>query len=82
MIAKAKKLSDDLMKEDGVAEGLRALYTQLPIGNMCCDVSMAMGVARLAHVFCYDCGLKMSKEVSHYLHQGSLAQLCIYSTSL
>ena len=35
---------------------------------MLCDVSVYMGESRLADVYCEDCGLKMTKEVSDAVH--------------
>ena len=36
--------------------------------SMLCDVSVYMGESRLADVYCEDCGLKMTKEVSDAVH--------------
>jgi hypothetical protein len=71
----ASAISDCMMKEDGVEGAVHAFYKHLPLENMLCDVSLFRGEYRLAQVFCKECNLKMSKDVSDYIHSTSSLHL-------
>jgi hypothetical protein len=71
----AEAIKECMMKEDGVDGALQAFYKHLPVENMVCDVSLFRGEYRLAQVFCKECNLKMSKDVSDYIHSESSLKL-------
>jgi hypothetical protein len=66
--ANAQLLSEKLEAEDGVGNALSSFYRHLHIENMICDISIFFGEAQLAHVWCPQCGFKMTREVSECIH--------------
>jgi hypothetical protein len=66
--AEAVALSLKIDSEDGVGCAARAFYSHLHVENMICDISLFLGESQLAHVWCQDCGFKMTREVSDVIH--------------
>eukprot|EP00602_Paraphysomonas_sp_CaronLab_P008597 CAMPEP_0185034326 /NCGR_PEP_ID=MMETSP1103-20130426/24086_1 /TAXON_ID=36769 /ORGANISM="Paraphysomonas bandaiensis, Strain Caron Lab Isolate" /LENGTH=1441 /DNA_ID=CAMNT_0027570941 /DNA_START=187 /DNA_END=4512 /DNA_ORIENTATION=+ len=64
----AVELSDKLESEDGVGNALSCFYRHLHVENMICDVSIFLGESQLAHVWCRECGFKMTREISDVVH--------------
>jgi hypothetical protein len=51
-----------------VENALSVFYRHLHIENMICDISIFFGESQLAHVWCQECGFKMTREVSECVH--------------
>jgi hypothetical protein len=77
----AEAIKECMLKEDGVDGALQAFYKHLPVENMLCDVSLFRGEYRLAQVFCKECNLKMSKDVSDYIHSESSIEVSAHTTN-
>ncbi len=67
--SRAISLSEFMSAEDGVAEGIKSFYRNLPLADMICEVSIFQKKNRLAKIYCSDCGLKMSSEVDCVVHR-------------
>eukprot|EP01038_Epipyxis_sp_PR26KG_P008948 gene8948-12065_t len=66
----AKKLSNEMLLENGVEEGKKSFYRNLPLDNMICEVSIFdHRKSKIAKVYCKDCDLKMCSEVDSVIHQ-------------
>ncbi len=66
----AHAMSECMQKEDGIENAVQAFYKHLPLENMLCDVSLFNSEEQfqLAQVYCKECHLKMSVEVSKRIH--------------
>eukprot|EP01040_Poterioochromonas_malhamensis_P011123 gene11123-12120_t len=66
----AHAMSGCMQKEDGIENAVQAFYKHLPLENMLCDVSLFNSEEQfqLAQVYCKECHLKMSVEVSNKIH--------------
>ena len=58
-----------MAEEDGVEGAVAAFYRNLPLENMLCDVSLFHREHTLAHIYCFDCGLKMTSKISKVIHE-------------
>ena len=67
--ASAIALSAKINSEDGVETAIKSFYNHMHVENMICDVSIFMGESQLAHVWCPDCGFKMTREVCDVIHK-------------
>lgn len=66
--SEALALSLKINSEDGVSSAARSFYSHLHVENMICDISIFLGESQLAHVWCQDCGFKMTREVCDVVH--------------
>jgi hypothetical protein len=73
----AQLLSEKLEAEDGVGNALSCFYRHLHIENMICDISIFFGESQLAHVWCPQCGFKMTREVSECIHNPAHGMMSI-----
>lgn len=73
IMKKVSELSVRMNNEDGISNGIKSFYKQLPIDNMVCDVSLFLSnqKSELARIFCLDCQLKMSKKIDNIIHRES-----------
>jgi len=62
-------VGEKMRAENGVEGAIHAFYKHLPLSDMLCDVSILLGESRLAQVYCKECCLKMSTEVSDIVHK-------------
>ena len=70
IIETAKALGKQMVAEDGVANGVKSFYRNLPLANMICEVSVFNNqTSKLASVYCPDCGLKMCEEAHKVVHR-------------
>jgi hypothetical protein len=70
---KVSVLRDKLSEEDGARGVVDAFYRHLPLDDQLCQISILLGVSRLAEVHCVECGLNMTIEAFNCLHVGELA---------
>lgn len=64
---KAKKLGEEMRKENGVRTGVQVFHAHLPLTDLTCDVD-----ARLpATVFCSDCRMKLADECHAVIHDSN-----------
>ena len=63
-----KHMSLLMQQEDGAQGAADAFSHHLPLENMCCEVSLYLGISELADVYCVDCRMKMSTHVSSVVH--------------
>lgn len=77
-IAQAKEMGAKMSAEDGVSEGVKSFYRQLPKSNMICEVSifvegseevLVKEKSRVARCYCPKCGFKMSSEIERIIHR-------------
>lgn len=69
-IASAKALGAKMSKEDGVSEGVKSFYNNLPLGDMICEVCIFNNRRQaVARIYCGDCGLKLSEEADTIIHR-------------
>uniref|UniRef100_A0A7S4NXG8 Glycosyltransferase family 28 N-terminal domain-containing protein n=1 Tax=Paramoeba aestuarina TaxID=180227 RepID=A0A7S4NXG8_9EUKA len=61
---KAKKLGEEMRKENGVRTGVQVFHAHLPILDMCCDVDPKLP----ATIFCSDCRMRLSDEAHAVIH--------------
>jgi tartrate dehydratase alpha subunit/fumarate hydratase class I-like protein len=65
-----KRLSEMMLKEDGVAMGVKSFYRNLPLANMVCEVSIFNEKqSNIADFYCVSCDMKMCSEVDQVIHR-------------
>lgn len=71
VISRAQQLGGAMALEDGVSEGVKSFYKNLPIQDMLCEVSVfdVYGKHRIAELYCPDCDLKISKYMHNIIHR-------------
>jgi len=74
MQAKAHEMSLKLAEEDGAKNAVKVFYNCLPLHDQLCQISIFLGEARLAQVYCIDCSLRMTVEASNMIHIGPLSR--------
>jgi sterol 3beta-glucosyltransferase len=81
VIENAKELGKLMSAENGVANGVKSFYRNLPLANMICEVSIFDDQSsRLATVYCPDCDLKMCEAAHKVVHRrgsGREKHVCI-----
>jgi hypothetical protein len=73
VISNAKNLGELMNAEEGVENGVKSFYHNLPLANMICEVSVFVNqTSKLATVYCPECDLKMCEDAHKVVHrQGS-----------